>query len=308
MPLPTDPAVVATSHDLVDTLHGIFGPHPGKRPAHAKGLLLSGTFTPTPLASHLSSAPHFQNPSTPILARFSSSTGLPNLPDTDPNGNPRGLALRFQLTSTPRRTHTDIITHSTPLFPAKDGPSALAFFRALASGTLPAYLSTHPAALAFAQAEKPFPVSFAAENYFGVNAFKLVSSEGVERFVRYRMLPAAGEEYLTKEQVEGRSEGYLFEEVRERVRAGEVVFELVVQVAEEGDVTDDCTVTWPEGREVVSLGTVRLDAVVQDNEEEQKRIIFDPVPRVQGVEASGDPLIEARAGVYLISGRERREA
>ena len=32
------------------------------------------------------------------------------------------------------------------------------------------------------------------------------------------------------------------------------------------------------------------------------------MPRVEGLEGSGDPLIEVRAGVYLVSGREMRAA
>lgn len=35
MPPPEDPAVVDKSHEVVDTLHGIFGSHPGKRPGMA---------------------------------------------------------------------------------------------------------------------------------------------------------------------------------------------------------------------------------------------------------------------------------
>ena len=40
----------------------------------------------------------------------------------------------------------------------------------------------------------------------------------------------------------------------------------------------------------------------------QQRLIFDPIPRVKGIEPSDDPLLEVRAAVYLLSGRERRTA
>ncbi|PWY80831.1 heme-dependent catalase [Aspergillus sclerotioniger CBS 115572] len=308
MPLPTDSAVVETSQGLVDVLHGIFGAHPGQRPAHAKGILLQGTFQPTPEAALLSAAPHFHQSSTPILARFSSSTGIPNLPDTDPNGNPRGLALRFILEESPRHVHTDIISHSTPFFPAKDGPEVLAFFRALASGTIESFLSTHPAAQAFIQAEKPFPASFSTEKYFGVNAFKFIANDGSETFIRYRIIPVAGASYLDDEQIKAKSDTYLYDELSARLSTGPVAFDLVAQLAEDGDVTDDCTVHWPDDRILVKLGRVLLESIMEDNAAEQKRIIFDPVPRVKGIEPSEDQLIETRAGVYLISGRERRAA
>jgi len=47
---------------------------------------------------------------------------------------------------------------------------------------------------------------------------------------------------------------------------------------------------------------------VPDNAHEQKQMIFDPIPRVDGIDASDDPLLELRAAVYLLSGRRRRAA
>ena len=59
----------------------------------------------------------------------------------------------------------------------------------------------------------------------------------------------------------------------------------------------------------MKLGTVKVESVADSNESEQKKIIFDPVPRsVPGVEASDDPLLDMRASIYLISGRGRRKA
>ncbi len=40
MPLPQDERIVALANDLVSQFHKIFGPHPGYRPAHAKGICL----------------------------------------------------------------------------------------------------------------------------------------------------------------------------------------------------------------------------------------------------------------------------
>lgn len=276
--------------------------------AHAKGLLLKGTFVPTEAARSLSKAPHFNDPSTPVLARFSSSTGIPDIPDTNPSGNPRGLAIRFVLAETPRRAHTDIITHSVDGFPGTTGEEALAFFEALKDGTIQDYLASHPKALAFVQAPKPTPASFATERYFGVNAFKFVSSTGGETFVRYRVVPAAGEAHLDEAALAGRGADFLYDEIAERLGAAAVEFRLTAQVAREGDVTDDCTAKWPEDRAVVELGTVRLEGVADDQEARQRQIIFDPIPRVEGVEASDDPLLQVRAGVYLISGKGRRSA
>src|SRR5882672_2377949 len=51
-----------------------------------------------------------------------------------------------------------------------------------------------------------------------------------------------------------------------------------------------------------------LTSTVANQVHEQKQIIFDPIPRPDGIEPSDDPLLELRAAVYLISGRRRRTA
>jgi catalase len=158
MPLPEDSQIVDTAKEIISTLHKIFGPHPGFRPAHAKGLELTGRFSPSADAATLSAAKHFHDPSTPVTVRFSSSTGLPELPDTDPNGNPRGFALRFHLGTDDgsQRKHTDVVAHSTPFFPVRTGEEFLQFFQAiLQSGPDAAhptpveqFLGSHPKAQA----------------------------------------------------------------------------------------------------------------------------------------------------------------
>ena len=51
-----------------------------------------------------------------------------------------------------------------------------------------------------------------------------------------------------------------------------------------------------------------LVARVDDQAPERRKIIFDPVPRVDGIDPSGDPLTEVRSDIYLLSGRRRRAA
>lgn len=127
--------------------------------------------------------------------------------------------------------------------------------------------------------------------------------------MRYRIVPPAGFQALSPDEVQEKGDNYLFEEVPKLLEAGPIVFKLVAQVAEEGDVTDDCCVHWPAARAIVELGTISLEGLVENDAAEQKHIIFDPVPRnIPGVEASADPLIDVRAALYLLSGRERRAA
>ncbi|KAF9483742.1 heme-dependent catalase [Pholiota conissans] len=313
MPFPSDETIVATAGDLVAEMQGLFGKHPGFRPAHAKGTLLSGSFKPTPEAAALSIAPHFNNASTPILVRFSNSTGIPNIPDTDHHAEPRGIAVRFTLGD---RVHTDIISHSTPFFPVRTGAEFLEFFKAIkaspdgapAPTPVQKFVMSHPSALAFVKAPKPSPTSFAKEPYFSVTAFKLIDKAGKETYIRYQFVPELGVETLSDEDLAAKGANYLQDEIKERAVSTPFSFKLLAQVAEEGDTVDDATVHWSESRKLVHLGTLTVNAVVPDGEKESKYIIFDPIPRVAGVEPSADPLLEMRAAVYLLSGRQRRAA
>jgi len=304
MPLPSDDKIIQLANDLLAQMDVIFGLHPGFRPVHSKGLMLSGTFTPSPEAPSLTRAPHLTRQSTPVTLRFSNGTGLPLIPDNDPNANPRGLAIRFHLAD---HVHTDIVSHSTDGFPTRTGQEFLDLLRALASGDPSSFLATHPAALAFVQTPKPSPTSFAKEAYFGVTAFRFTNQQGLARYGRYRISPDAGSEHLDDASAKSKSENYLFDELTQRIAAGPIRFKIHVQIASEGDIVDDATIHWPAGRPVVHFGTIALTAKAPDDEE-HRRVIFDPIPRVDGIEPSGDPLLELRAAIYLISGRRRRQA
>ena len=130
MPLPSDEKIVQLANDLLAQLDTIFGLHPGFRPAHAKGMMMSGTFTSSPEPRSLTRAPHVTRESTPVTLRFSNGTGLPLIPDNVPESNPRGLGIRFHLAD---RVHTDIVSHSTDGFPTKNGQEFLDFLRAVAT-------------------------------------------------------------------------------------------------------------------------------------------------------------------------------
>src|SRR5215467_1887959 len=125
------------------------GHHAGYRPAHAKGVLVAGHFTPSPDAASLTRAPHAQRSVTPVTVRFSDATGLPAIPDTDPNAGPRGVAIRFHLAE---HVHTDIIAHSVDGFPVRTADEFVELLRAIhASGPsaghpspVEIFLGSHP--------------------------------------------------------------------------------------------------------------------------------------------------------------------
>src|SRR5512133_798502 len=300
------------AQQILNEFDAQFGLHPGFRPAHAKGLMCLGTFTPSPGAAKLTRAPHATRPSTPVTMRFSNSTGLPTIPDNDPmRSGPRGMAIRFHLGE---HHHTDIIAHSTNGFPVHTGEESLEFMRAATAfgagrpEAFGAFLATHPNAKRFIETPKPIPTSFAREAFFAVTAFKFTNAEGVSRHGRFRVRPVAGTEYLSDRDAALRPANFLFEEIGQHLSKEPVKFAVLVQLAEVGDDVADASVPWPDGRNEVSFGTIALTERVDDQTPERRKIIFDPVPRVDGIDSSGDPLTDVRSDIYLLSGRRRRAA
>jgi catalase len=137
---------------------------------------------------------------------------------------------------------------------------------------------------------------------------RFTNKDGVSRYGRYRIIPVAGNDHLDDAATAAKGANFLFDELAERAARGPIEFRILVQLANDGDTVDDATVHWPEDRTQLELGKISLTKLIADSSHEQKQIIFDPIPRVDGIDPSDDPLLELRAAIYLISGRRRRSA
>jgi catalase len=130
MPLTTDEKLLALSRETIavfDKANG--GVHPGFRPVHAKGILLTGTFAPSPEGASLTRAPHLHRSSTPVTVRLSDFAGIPTVADNDPqSAGPRGFAVRFHLVL---HVHTDIIAHSVDNFSVRTAEGLVEFLNAV---------------------------------------------------------------------------------------------------------------------------------------------------------------------------------
>jgi len=72
-----------------------FGTHPGFRADHAKGVVVEGRFRASPEAAVWSRAALFDGSTIPVTARYSDSTGVPNVPDGSGSANPHGTAIKY---------------------------------------------------------------------------------------------------------------------------------------------------------------------------------------------------------------------
>jgi catalase len=300
--------------EAIDKLEG--GAHPGFRPFHAKGYMYNGTFAPAADARGLTRAPHASRPSTPVLVRFSGSSGLPTVAENDAQGAaPQGMAMRFFLDEK-THAHTDIIAHSHNGFPTRTGEEFLEFLRAAAASgpgaanppPIAAFLAAHPATKAFVEAPKSIPSSFARQEYFAINAFKFTNAQGQSRFGRFRIRPEAGTEFLSAEALQKKTADFLGAGLSERLSKGPVKFRVLVQLAEAGDPVTDATAVWPESRTLAEIGTLSVTERVDEFVPWRRMLIYDPVPKVDGIESAGDPITDVRSDLYLMSGLRRRAA
>lgn len=243
--------------------------------------------------------------------RYSTDTGLPKLPDNGPNGS-RGFAIRFVL-SEDGHTHYDIITNNAYGFIVNSGEGFLEQFQAMKAGKMDEWLAGNEHAKYFVDNQSPqHAYSFANEQWHSTHAFKFVNASGASRYFRWRLVPVQGVLRHSAADAAKQATNFQFDDLANRLSHHKAIkYRLLAQLAEEGDEVNDSTKTWPETNEFVDMGEIAVEALWEMGEgggKEQKRIIYDPVPRyMEGVEVSEDPLIEVRTAVYLISGRIRRE-
>jgi catalase len=289
--------------EAVDAINAISGAHPGHRAAHAKGVLLTGSFTPSAEAAGLTSASHMQGEPSRVTVRFSNGGGDPGIPDYAREG--RGMAVKFYLADGGK---TDIVGLTLPCFFVRTPEDFIEFTKARLEPEklMPDFLGAHPEALPAIQAAlgaEP-PESYATCTYNSIHAYRWQDSDGGTRWVRYRFEPEAGERTLPGEEAKARGRDYLRDEILDR---SETAFRLLVVVAEEGDPVDDPTVAWPEERERVEVGRLVLTGPETGRERDGDILVFDPTRVTDGIELSDDPILRFRPKAYSVSVARRTE-
>ena len=287
------------------------GIHPGLRFTHTKGLVAMGTFTPTPEAKTLSRAAHLQGASVPVTVRFSDGSGIPNIPDNNPNASPHGMAIRFML---PGGAYTDIVANSHNGFFVGTGPDFLAFLTAVAStnaksphpSPIEAFLGAHPAALKVIVDSKAAAKSFENLDFYGNNAFVFLDAAGNKHPFRYQIIPVAGVVKLDSATGAKRKPDYMFDDLKRTIAKGPVKYRIYAQLPNPGDPTNDGSVVWPSDRKRVELGTLSVTKIAANSDSLQKALAFNPIILTNGITLSDDPLPSIRSAVYALSVAHRR--
>jgi catalase len=293
--------------DLVDAANAVYGSHPRSRALHAKGTWCEGTFTAADGATKLCRAAHYSGAAVPALVRVSNASGDPN--SNDAQREARGMAVKFRPEGA---EETDLLATTSRAFSNHTPEDFLELLRVRVPDPetgqpdmekLGAFLGEHPEMQAAVQSILGVgpPASYATLVYYSPHSFKLIDADGNETWARFRWRPEAGEHHLTDDEAQAKGRDYLREELAERLADGQIRFDLLFQLAGEGDPIDDPTAVWPDDREMVEAGRLEVTAIVEDPEKGGDVIVFDPTRVIDGVELSEDVILHARPRAYSVS-------
>jgi catalase len=297
-----------TPEEVVDGVNERYGRHPGYRALHAKGFFYKATFTATPEAAGLTRAAHIQGDPVPAMVRLSNGSGRPDSKDYVPDV--RGMAVSFEL---PDGSRTDVLAQTAPNFPINTPEGFVEVVQANVAGLarlvkFPVFLARHPSALpglpGNLKALAP-PRSYATRRYFPIHTFKWVGADGGETFVKYTWVPEAGEESISAKQAKEAGPNYLREEMQKRLERGPVRFQLQLKIGEDGDETDDPRANWPDDRETLTAGTLEITEPDPLPEQGGEIVVFDPMRLTDGIEPSGDRILQYRPRAYSVSAERR---
>ena len=292
---------------MVDTFEKVGGKHEGFRRSGAKGVCASAEFVGSAQGRALSVASAFSGQPVPVIARFSIGGGNPKAPDNA--RSQRNLALQFNL---PGGEAWQMGNISAPVFGASSPEQMLTRLETLLPDpetkkpnpdTIKAFNDANPETLLQGKylASQPVPASYAKVNYWGVHAFAFVDASGKKQWGKWTFEPVGGTQSLTDDEAKAKGPDFLIDDLRQRVAAGPVAFDFVLQLAQPGDKLESATTPLPDDRPKVTLGRLTVKAVSADSTGPCVPITYNPMVLPKGVEPSTDPMLAARAAPYAVS-------
>jgi catalase len=304
------PTGAATAASIVNALKAVAGNPPKVRASFARGRCVRGTYVPSDQAREITKSCSFTRPSR-VLARFSVVGGDPEVADTD------NLVLRgFSFKLGDEEHRSDILVQSAPVHFARTPDQMLAFLKARLPGPdgkpdvekVRAFSTANPETLHQANyiSAHPPPGSFADTTYWGVHSFPATNVKGETRFIKFKVMPPGGHVTPTKGEARAKSGGFLHDDLKTRIAAGDVRFSVMALLDRPGDPVMDATIRWPDEdrREMVRLGTIVITGV--EAEEKCDASIFDPANLAEGIGHPPDEIFAARSAAYTISLAKRR--
>lgn len=289
---------------MVDALGRRGGDPTGHRRNHAKGICFTGQFEANGRGTRLSVAPMLAAGRYPVTGRFAIATGNPLAPDG--SSRVRSLAVRIVA---PDGQEWRSGMNNSPVFGVATPEAFFAIVRAAAPDprtgkpdpeAMAAFLAAHPETGAFNEWARhaAWTASYADQPYNSLNAFMMTDAAGTTRAVRWSLQPRTPAVTVPPDAI---GDDALAADLKIRLSQGPLRWSLVVTVGAPGDPTADATRAWPADREQVTVGTLVVTAVQDEDLGACRDLNFDPTILPAGIRPSDDPLLAARSATYANS-------
>ncbi|KAI1775644.1 catalase [Hypoxylon cercidicola] len=316
--------VLLTSTQLIENLAHFARERIPERSVHAKAAGARGYFEVTDDISDLTDA-HFLTgigKKTEVLVRI--STVGPERGSVDTLRDFRGFAMKFKTT----QGNQDFVFNNQPVFFVRDPIKFPSLNRShkrdprtnMSSSDMfwDFHINNQESihALMFLFGDRGLPSSLRHVNAYSGNTYMFTKSDGSYCYVRIHFLTNQGVNYLTNAEaaeLAGTEPDRHLGDLQEAIRSGDFPsWDMYVQVIHPEDIGDapvdifDATKTWPLNKYPRrKVGRMVLDKNPSNWFAEIEQAAFSPSNMVPGIEASPDPLLQARMFAYPDAARYR---
>ncbi|GGC44399.1 catalase [Novosphingobium marinum] len=293
-----------------------------ERVVHARGYGVHGHFELKKAIPEYSRAAIFNEvgEKTPTFTRFSTVAGNKGSPDLA--RDVRGFATKFYT----KEGNWDLVGNNIPVFFIQDAikfPDLIHAAKPAPDRGFPQaqtahdnfwdFVSLSPESMnmiMWIMSDRTIPRSFRFMEGFGVHTFRLVSEKGESHFVKFHWKPKLGLQSVVWNEalkVNGMDPDFHRRDMWDAIEAGDFPqWDLGIQVFDENfaeqfefDVLDATKIIPEERVPVEIIGTLTLDANVDNFFAETEQVAFCTQNIVPGIDHSDDPLLQGRNFSYL---------
>ena len=293
-----------------------------ERVVHARGYGVHGHFELKEAIPELSCADIFQRvgEKTPTFTRFSTVAG--NKGSFDLARDVRGFATKFYT----QEGNWDLVGNNIPVFFIQDAikfPDLIHSVKPAPDRGFPQAQSAHdnfwdfvslsPEAIhmtLWQMSDRAIPRSFRFMEGFGVHTFRLVNAEGKSHYVKFHWKPKQGLQSVVWNEalkINGADPDFHRRDMWDAIDAGDYPqWDLGIQVFDdefadnfEFDILDATKIIPEEQVSVRIIGTLTLDANVDNFFAETEQVAFCTQNIVRGIDHTNDPLLQGRNFSYL---------
>ncbi|MEO1969891.1 MAG: catalase [Sphingomonadaceae bacterium] len=293
-----------------------------ERVVHARGYGVHGHFELKQAIPQLSRASIFNEVGerTPTFTRFSTVAGNKGSPDLA--RDVRGFATKFYT----KEGNWDLVGNNIPVFFIQDAikfPDLIHAAKPAPDRGFPQaqtahdnfwdFISLTPESMhmvMWIMSDRAIPRSFRFMEGFGIHTFRLVNDKGISTFVKFHWKPKLGLQSVIWNEalkINGADPDFHRRDMWDAIEAGAFPqWDLGIQAFDEEfadrfefDVLDATKIIPEEQVPVEIIGTLTLDANVDNFFAETEQVAFCTQNIVPGIDHSDDPLLQGRNFSYL---------